>query len=44
MEQDEVPGANPVTTAFRRLAETMRTLRGYKHAFLMLLARRFEYQ
>ena len=36
VELDEGPNANPVGTAFRRLAETVRTLRGYKQAFLML--------
>ena len=38
VEVDEGPRANPVGTAFRRLGETVRSLRGYKHAFLMLLA------
>jgi UMF1 family MFS transporter len=37
-ESDEHAGANPVRVAFTRLAETFRALRGYKQAFLMLLA------
>ena len=31
-------GGNPVGVAFRRLGVTFRELRGYRHAFLMLLA------
>ncbi|MBW3629061.1 MAG: MFS transporter [Gemmatimonadetes bacterium] len=38
VESDETAGANPVTTAFRRLGETVTTIRGYRQAFLMLLA------
>ena len=38
LEEDERPGENPVTTAFRRLSETFRELRTYKPAFLMLVA------
>jgi UMF1 family MFS transporter len=37
-ESDERPGQNPVRVAFQRLGETFRALRGYKQAFLMLLA------
>ncbi|MBW3656255.1 MAG: MFS transporter, partial [Gemmatimonadetes bacterium] len=37
-EPDERPGQNPVRVAFQRLGETFRALRGYKQAFLMLLA------
>ncbi|HZG43132.1 MAG TPA: MFS transporter, partial [Longimicrobium sp.] len=37
-ESDEHAGGNPVRVAFTRLAETFRALRGYKQAFLMLLA------
>ena len=38
LESDSDRGANPVKTAFGRLAETFRELRSYRHAFLMLLA------
>jgi MFS transporter, UMF1 family len=37
-EPDEVGGGNPVIVSFVRLGETFRALRGYKQAFLMLLA------
>ena len=38
LETDERRGENPVLVAFVRLAETFRELRGYRQAFLMLLA------
>jgi len=38
IETDERRGENPVLAAFVRLAETFRELRGYRQAFLMLLA------
>jgi UMF1 family MFS transporter len=38
LEQDERAGENPVKVAFSRLGETFRDLRGYKPAFLMLVA------
>jgi UMF1 family MFS transporter len=38
LEPDERQGGNPVKVAFIRLAETFRSLRSYRHAFLMLLA------
>jgi UMF1 family MFS transporter len=38
MEPDEHRGENPVRVAFVRLGETFRELRGYRQAFLMLLA------
>jgi MFS transporter, UMF1 family len=38
VEADETLGASPVATAFHRLGETVKTLRGYRQAFLMLLA------
>ncbi len=36
LESDETPGANPMVVAFQRIGETLRELRGYKQAFLML--------
>jgi UMF1 family MFS transporter len=38
LESDEARGQNPVRVALTRLVETLRELRGYKQAFLMLLA------
>lgn len=38
LEEDERRGQNPVKVAFQRLAETFQSLRGYKQAFLMLIA------
>jgi UMF1 family MFS transporter len=38
LESDETPGAGSLGAAFTRLGETLRELRSYKHAFLMLLA------
>ncbi|MEJ7811990.1 MAG: MFS transporter [Gemmatimonadaceae bacterium] len=38
LEADERGGENPVKASFVRLGETLRELRGYKNAFLMLLA------
>ena len=38
LEEDEEVGQNPVKVAFTRLLETFQELRGYKHAFLMLVA------
>jgi UMF1 family MFS transporter len=37
-EADEPTGRNPVAVSFDRLGETFRALRGYKQAFLMLVA------
>jgi len=38
LEAGESPGAHSVRAALARLLETVRDLRGYRHAFLMLLA------
>ncbi|HEU5304688.1 MAG TPA: MFS transporter [Gemmatimonadales bacterium] len=38
LEPDERPGESPVKVALVRLTETFRELRGYRQAFLMLLA------
>ena len=38
LEADEHPGRNPVGVAFTRIGETLRELKTYRHAFLMLLA------
>lgn len=38
LEADEAAGENPVRVAFLRLLETLRELRTFKHAFLMLVA------
>ena len=38
LEADEEAGQNPVRAAIARLGETLRELRGYKSAFLMMLA------
>ena len=38
LEPDERPGQNPIRMAFVRLAETFHELRGYRQAFLMLVA------
>ncbi|HEU4631793.1 MAG TPA: MFS transporter [Gemmatimonadaceae bacterium] len=38
LEADETTGASAVRVALTRLGETVRSLRGFKHAFLMLLA------
>lgn len=37
-EREERPGESPIKAAFVRLAETFRELRGYRQAFLMLVA------
>ncbi|HUP45381.1 MAG TPA: MFS transporter, partial [Thermoanaerobaculia bacterium] len=38
LEEDEEAGQNPARVAFTRLLETFHELRGYRNAFLMLLA------
>ena len=38
IEADEAPGVNPVRAALVRLRETMGELKGYRQAFLMLVA------
>jgi MFS transporter, UMF1 family len=38
LERDEHPGESAIRIAFVRLAETFRELRGYRQAFLMLVA------
>ena len=38
LEADEHPGESPIRVAFVRLAETFQELRGYRQAFLMLVA------
>jgi UMF1 family MFS transporter len=38
LESDETPRGNPLMVAVRRVGETLRELRGYKQAFLMLVA------
>ncbi len=38
LESDEQTGASALRVAFTRLGETLRELRGYKQAFLMMLA------
>jgi UMF1 family MFS transporter len=38
MEVDETPGGNAVAVAFTRLGETLKELRGYRQAFVLLLA------
>jgi UMF1 family MFS transporter len=38
LESDEAARANPIAVAIQRVVETVRELRGYKQAFLMLVA------
>jgi UMF1 family MFS transporter len=38
IEADELPGESALRVAYTRLGETLRELRGYKQAFLMMLA------
>ncbi len=38
VESDEKPGENALVAALRRLGETLREMRGYKQAFLAMLA------
>ena len=38
LESDETRGQNPILVAVTRLSETLRELRGYRQAFLMLVA------
>ena len=38
LESDERPGERAITVAFVRLGETLRELRGYRQAFIMMLA------
>jgi UMF1 family MFS transporter len=38
LEPDEQPGESPIRMAFVRMADTFRELRGYRQAFLMLVA------
>jgi UMF1 family MFS transporter len=38
LESDEQSAANPLRAAFRRIVETLRELRRYRNAFLMLVA------
>ena len=38
LERDEVAGLNPVRVGVTRLVKTFRKIRGYRHAFLFLLA------
>jgi NAD(P)-dependent dehydrogenase (short-subunit alcohol dehydrogenase family) len=38
IEPDERPGQNPILVAFVRIGETLRELKAYRHALLMMLA------